>query len=52
MTINFSISSIVVFSMGVFGDKLGLDTTYKIAAVLAYLAIPFAVSLNRTLKKS
>jgi FSR family fosmidomycin resistance protein-like MFS transporter len=52
MTINFSISSIVVFSMGVFGDKLGLDTTYKIAAVLAYLAIPFALSLNKTLKKS
>jgi len=52
MTINFSISSIVVFSMGVFGDKLGLDTTYKIAAILAYLAIPFAISLNKTLKKS
>ncbi|NPA60242.1 MAG: MFS transporter [Epsilonproteobacteria bacterium] len=46
MTINFSISSIVVLGMGIFGDKLGLDTTYEIAAVLAYLAIPFALSLN------
>jgi len=52
MTINFSISSIVVLAMGIFGDKLGLDTTYKIAALLAYLAIPFALSLNYTLKKS
>ena len=51
MTINFSISSIVVICMGFFGDTLGLDTTYKIAAVLAYLAIPFALSINRTLKK-
>jgi FSR family fosmidomycin resistance protein-like MFS transporter len=52
MTINFSISSIVVLAMGMFGDKIGLDTTYIIAAVLAYCAIPFAMSLNYVLKKS
>ena len=51
MTINFSISSIVVLAMGVFGDTIGLDTTYAIAAVLAYFAIPFAMSLNHVLKK-
>jgi len=51
MTINFSISSIVVLAMGMFGDRLGLDTTYMIAAILAYIAIPFALSLNFTLKK-
>ena len=51
MTINFSISSIVVLAMGMFGDKIGLDTTYIIAAVLAYAAIPFAMSLNSVLKK-
>jgi FSR family fosmidomycin resistance protein-like MFS transporter len=51
MTINFSISSIVVLAMGVFGDTIGLDTTYTIAAVLAYFAIPFAMSLNYVLKK-
>jgi len=50
MTINFSISSIVVLAMGMFGDKIGLDTTYIIAAVLAYAAIPFAMSLNYVLK--
>ncbi len=48
MTINFSISSIVVLAMGIFGDTLGLDKTYLIATVLAYLAIPFALSLNYT----
>ena len=52
MTINFSISSIVVLAMGMFGDKLGLDTTYIIASILAYIAIPFALSLNYVLKKS
>jgi len=51
MTINFSISSIVVLAMGMFGDRLGLDTTYMIAAILAYIAIPFALLLNFTLKK-
>jgi len=52
MTINFSISSIVVFSMGVFGDTLGLHVTYTIASVMAFIAIPFAWSLNYALKKS
>ena len=52
MTINFSISSIVVLAMGIFGDSVGLGTTYEIAAVLAYVAIFFAMSLNKALKKS
>ena len=51
MTINFSISSIVVLAMGVFGDRLGLDITYNIAAALAFFAIPFALSLNYAIKK-
>jgi len=52
MTINFSISSIVVFAMGFFGDRMGLHVTYEIAAVMAFFAIPFAWSLNYALKKS
>jgi len=52
MTINFSISSIVVLLMGIFGDTIGLDITYTIAAVLAYIAIPFALSLNSMLKRT
>jgi len=46
MTINFSISSIVVLVMGIFGDKIGLANTYEIAAILAFCAIPFAMRLK------
>jgi FSR family fosmidomycin resistance protein-like MFS transporter len=52
MTINFTISSFVVFAMGLFGDKLGLVTTYEIAAVMAYFAVPCALLLNYAIKKS
>jgi len=52
MSINFSISSIVVLAMGFFGDKVGLDITYTIASVLAFFAIPFAMSINYAINKS
>jgi FSR family fosmidomycin resistance protein-like MFS transporter len=52
MTVNFSISSVVVFAMGVFGDSVGLDLTYEIAAALAYVAIIFALMLNKAIAKS
>jgi FSR family fosmidomycin resistance protein-like MFS transporter len=52
MTINFSISSVVVLLMGFFGDKMGLDITYAIAAALAYVAIIFAFSLESVLKRA
>jgi len=52
MTINFSISSIVVLLMGYFGDSMGLDTTYEIAAALSFIAIGFALSLENVLKRS
>jgi len=45
MTINFSISSIVVLSMGFFGDKIGLANTYIVASVMAFCSIFFAMSL-------
>jgi len=51
MTINFSITSIVVLLMGIFGDNIGLETTYKVAAILAFIAIPFAMSLNFSIYK-
>jgi FSR family fosmidomycin resistance protein-like MFS transporter len=51
MTVNFSISSIVVFLMGAFGDKMGLTLTYEVASALAFCAIPFALSLNSAIKK-
>ena len=51
MSINFSVSSIVVLAMGIFGDEIGLKTTYAIAAFLAYVAIGFALYLNRAIVK-
>ncbi len=51
MSINFSVSSIVVLAMGGFGDTLGLKLTYNIATILAFFAIPFAMILNRTIKE-
>ncbi len=45
MTINFSISSLMVLFIGVSGDALGLELTYKISAGLAFLALPFVFIL-------
>ncbi|MEJ2496223.1 MAG: MFS transporter [Sulfurovaceae bacterium] len=50
MSINFSISSIVVLLMGYFGDVIGLDKTYMTATILAFFAIPFALLLNLMIK--
>ena len=49
MSINFSISSIMVLAIGVFGDEIGLKTTYAIASFLAYVAIGFALYFNRAI---
>lgn len=40
MFINFGASSIIVFIIGLMGDKLGLDKTYLICAVFAVGTIP------------
>ncbi|WP_457745297.1 MFS transporter [Sulfurimonas sp.] len=45
MTINFSISSVVVLAMGMFSDQVGLHLVYEIAAVLSFVAIGFAMLL-------
>lgn len=50
MTINFGVSSIMVFVVGVLGDNLGLDLTFKICAVLAFLSIPFIFLLPKQVK--
>jgi len=51
MSINFGISSIVVLMMGAFGDSIGLDLTYQISAVLAFIAILFAMYLDKSIKR-
>ncbi|HKL67646.1 MAG TPA: MFS transporter [Bacteroidales bacterium] len=45
MMINFFINSIMVLSVGGFADHLGMDTTYYIAAFLAFPAIFFALKV-------
>jgi FSR family fosmidomycin resistance protein-like MFS transporter len=47
MSINFGVSSIVVFGVGLLGDNMGLDTTYIICNVAAIGCIPMAFLLTR-----
>lgn len=47
MTLNFSISSIMVLLVGVAGDHLGLELTFKISAGLAFLSVPFILILPK-----
>jgi FSR family fosmidomycin resistance protein-like MFS transporter len=47
MSINFGISSLVVFCVGIVGDMWGLDTTYLIFNILAIGCIPTAYFLNQ-----
>jgi FSR family fosmidomycin resistance protein-like MFS transporter len=47
MSINFSISSLMVLIVGILGDKLGLQLTYQICAVLAFVSIPFIFILPK-----
>ncbi len=45
MMINFVANSIMLLVMGMLSDVLGLETTYRIAATLAFGAIPCALFL-------
>jgi FSR family fosmidomycin resistance protein-like MFS transporter len=51
MTISFSISSLMVLIIGILGDNIGLELTFKICAALAVLSIPFAFILPIKQKK-
>ena len=46
MTINFALSSLVVFVVGIMGDTLGLDQTYLISSIFAIGCIPMAYMLT------
>lgn len=50
MSINFGVSSIIVFGVGVLGDSYGLDMTYVICNVLAIGCIPIAFLLTKYIK--
>lgn len=45
MTINFVIGAVAVVMAGALGDWIGLEWTYKAAALMAVLSIPFVVKL-------
>ncbi|MCK4716134.1 MAG: MFS transporter [Candidatus Marinimicrobia bacterium] len=46
MTISFILGSIMVLFVGLAADKIGLDLTYKISALIAFFSIPFVLSLK------
>ena len=50
MTISFSITSIVVFVVGLLGDGFGLQTTFIICNIFAIGAIPFSFLLTKYVK--
>lgn len=51
MGINFVISSIAVMLIGFFGDLIGLEKTFKIAAIISLAGIPFILILPKTKKE-
>ncbi len=50
MMLTFVVGSLPVLLVGKLGDVMGLETTYKIAALLAFGAIPFVLRLSRYTK--
>lgn len=50
MTVNFGVSSIVVYMVGKLGDVIGLNETYQIAAALSFVCIGFVFVLKRNAK--
>lgn len=50
MSINFGVSSIIVFCVGILGDKVGLDLTYIISTILAIGCIPISYLIFKYIK--
>lgn len=50
MSISFSVTSLVVFAVGMLGDGVGLETTFIICNILAFGSIPFAFLLTKFIK--
>ena len=51
MFISFVSSSATALFIGILSDYIGLVTTYKVASLLAFLAIPFVLILKRKFDK-
>ncbi len=50
MSINFGVSSFIVFGVGILGDIWGLHVTYIICNILALGCIPMALILAKTIR--
>jgi FSR family fosmidomycin resistance protein-like MFS transporter len=50
MFISFVSTSVTAFFIGVLSDFIGLVDTYKVASLLAFLAIPFVLILRKRFK--
>ncbi len=50
MSINFGVSSLIVFGVGILGDNIGLDLTYIICNILAIGCIPMSFLLTKYIK--
>ena len=47
MTLSFAITSLVTLLIGFLGDRIGLNATYTICALISLVGIPFALLLPR-----
>ena len=47
MSINFGVSAIIVFGVGLLGDYIGLDLTYTVCNIIAIGSIPMAFLLTK-----
>ncbi|MEA3495675.1 MAG: MFS transporter [Bacteroidota bacterium] len=47
MTISFGLSSVAVLLIGFLSDEIGLETTFKISAIIALTGIPFVFFLKK-----
>lgn len=45
MTINFALGSLLVLLIGILGDNIGLQNTYKICATISIGSVPFVIML-------
>ncbi len=50
MSINFGVSSIIIFGVGVLGDSIGLESTYVACNILAIGCIPAAFLITKFIK--
>lgn len=46
MTINFAVSSLIVLLVGYLSDKIGIELTFRISALMAFGSIPFVISIK------